>query len=456
MLLLRCRSALLHRVSLLQQKRLLVTQHHQQQGHQQHRSYHEVSFGAVGEPLDVLEYHRLARYATDDADDPPNHDDGRSDDLKTDTNTTWVRVDMKHAPWNPADANTVQGKYPSPYSTTTTMSEQQAALLNSLRRSRFLPHHAVAGSEGWGRVTEVVVPHHHHGVDENMDSSIIANSVPQAGDWVTMGHPSLGTFRSSLWLPADAVLTVERGAELVGTLGPRAATLFQLGGTAARLLKFVDLKPGDVVVQNAGNSGVGLMVSQLVAALYPDVAVVSIVRRADKTVEQMEELTDYLTQAGNNSLIAAEEDLLQDRSAVADFKARICESTGSDRPPRLALNAVGGESSNLLLQLLGPTGTHVTYGGMSQKPVTVATPQLLFKDLRLRGYWHSAWMIQTSHAERKALVNGLADLVLEGTLDCPPAQVFSLADVLHGIKSGNTQSDQVIRSKIVFDCQEPE
>jgi trans-2-enoyl-CoA reductase len=455
MLLLRCRSALLHRVSLLQRKRLPVPQHHQQ-GHHQHRSYHEVSFGAVGEPLDVLEYHRLARYATDDADDPPHHDDGRSDELKTDTQKTWVRVDMQHAPWNPADANTVQGKYPSPYATTTTTSEQQAALFDTLRQSRFLPQHTVAGSEGWGRVTEVVVPHHHHGVDDNMDSSIIVNNVPQVGDWVTMGKPSLGTFRSSLWIPADAVLTVDRGAELVATLGPRAATLFQLGGTAARLLKIVELEPGDVVVQNAGNSGVGLMASQLVAALYPDVTVVSIVRRGDKTVAQMDALTEYLMQAGKNSLVATEEDLLQDRSAVADLKVRIGEATGSDRPPRLALNAVGGESSDLLLQLLGPAGTHVTYGGMSQKPVTVVTPQLIFKDLRLRGYWHSAWMIQTPHAKRKSLVNGLVDLVLEGQLDCPPAEVFPLADFLHGIKCGNTQSDQVIRSKIVLDCQEPE
>lgn len=453
MLLLRCRSALFHRVSLLQRKRLPVPQHYQQ-GHQ-HRSYHEVSFGAVGEPLDVLEYHRLARYATDDADDPPTHDDGRSDDLKTDTNTTWVRVDMKHAPWNPADANTVQGTYPSPYSITTTMSKQQSALYNSLRESRFLPQHTVAGSEGWGRVTEVAVPNHHHGVDDNLDSKMIVNSVPKVGDWVTMGQPSLGTFRSSLWLPANAVLTLERGAELVATLGPRAATLFQLGGTAAQLLKFVDLKPGDVVVQNTGNSGVGLMVSQLVAALYPDVAVVSIVRRGDKTVEQMDGLTEYLMQAGKNSLVAAEEDL-QNRSAVTDFKARICESTGSDRPPHLALNAVGGESSNLLLQLLGAGGTHVTYGGMSQKPVTVATPQLIFKDLRLRGYWHSAWMVQTSHIKRQALVNGLVDLVLDGQLDCPPAQVFTLADVLQGIKCGNTQSNKVIRSKIVLDCQQSE
>jgi trans-2-enoyl-CoA reductase len=456
MLLLRYRSALVHRVSLLQRKILPVPQHHQQGHHQHRRSYHEVSFGAVGEPLDVLEYHRLAHYATDDADDPPHHDDGRSDDLKTDTSTTWVRVDMKHAPWNPADANTVQGKYPSPYSATTSTAEQQATLFKSLRQSRFLPQHTVAGSEGWGRVTEVVVPHHDDGVDNNMDDSIIVNSVPQVGDWVTMGKPSLGTFRSSLWLPADAVLTVERGAELVGTLGPRAATLFQLGGTAARLLKIVDLKAGDVVVQNAGNSGVGLMVSQLVAALYPDVAIVSIVRRGDKTVEQMDALTEYLMQAGKNSLVATEEDLLQDRSAVADLKARIYESTGSNRPPRLALNAVGGESSNLLLQLLGPAGTHVTYGGMSQKPVTVSTPQLIFKDLRLRGYWHSAWMIQTSHTKRKALVNGLVDLVLEGQLDCPPVYVFPLSDVLPGIKCGNTQSDQVIRSKIVLDCQEPE
>jgi trans-2-enoyl-CoA reductase len=442
------RSTLLHRVFLLQKR--------------QGRSYHEVSFAAAGEPLDVLEYHRLARYATDDMDDPPHADEsiaatgtGSTNNMNT-ANTTWVRVDMKHAAWNPADANTVQGKYPSPYSmATTTSTKDKAALFNSLRQSRFLPGHTVAGSEGWGQVSEVVVPRHDNDNNNNIDDDDSPDSLPQVGDWVTMGQPSLGTFRSSLWLPADAVLSVSRGAELEATLGPRAATLFQLGGTALNLLRtFVDLEPGDVVVQNAGNSGVGFMTSQLVAALYPQVSVVSIVRRGNKTAEQMDEMQEYLTETGKNSIIGPQEDLLQDRSAVADFKARIRETTGSDRPPRLALNTVGGESSDLLLQLLGPGGTHVTYGGMSQKPVTVATPQLIFKDVRLRGYWHSAWMIQKSLAERRALVDDLVDLVLEGQLDCPPAEVFALTDVLHGIRSGATQSNQVVRSKIVLDCQE--
>ena len=35
------------------------------------------------------------------------------------------------------------------------------------------------------------------------------------------------------------------------------------------------------------------------------------------------------------------------------------------------------------------SGTMVTYGGMSMKPVSVPTSLLIFKDLRLRGFWLS-------------------------------------------------------------------
>ena len=35
------------------------------------------------------------------------------------------------------------------------------------------------------------------------------------------------------------------------------------------------------------------------------------------------------------------------------------------------------------------SGTMVTYGGMSMKPVSVPTSLLIFKDLRLRGFWMS-------------------------------------------------------------------
>jgi len=49
--------------------------------------------------------------------------------------------------------------------------------------------------------------------------------------------------------------------------------------------------------------------------------------------------------------------------------------------PRLALNCVGGASGTELCKALAEGGVHVTYGGMSLKPVIAATSHLIFKVL---------------------------------------------------------------------------
>jgi NADPH:quinone reductase-like Zn-dependent oxidoreductase len=96
----------------------------------------------------------------------------------------------------------------------------------------------------------------------------------------------------------------------------------------------------------------------------------------------------------------------------------------------------------------------VTYGGMSGQGVQVGTPQLIFKDLRVLGYWHSRWMIQHSVDEKQRMIDTLAKAVLDGVVTLPPVQVFSLRDLQQGLKWQSEQSNSVVRSKLVWDCQE--
>jgi trans-2-enoyl-CoA reductase len=51
--------------------------------------------------------------------------------------------------------------------------------------------------------------------------------------------------------------------------------------------------------------------------------------------------------------------------------------------PCLALNCVGGASGTELCKALAEGGVHVTYGGMSLKPVIAATSHLIFKVLQI-------------------------------------------------------------------------
>jgi trans-2-enoyl-CoA reductase len=217
---------------------------------------------------------------------------------------------------------------------------------------------------------------------------------------------------------------------------------------------FVSLQPGDVVLQNAGNSGVGLLVSQLATALFA-APVVSIVRRASsQTEEEFEELVHYLKTVGKNAMVVAEEDLLQDASAMKDFQSQLKELSGSGKLPRLALNAVGGASAELLLKAMEPGGTLVTYGGMSGEPVILATPQLIFKDVRAVGYWNSRWMVQHTHEEKQKMIDELVRAVEENDVQCPPARVFPIYEDVQVALQWQSNQGTAIRSKLVWDCRE--
>ena len=271
------------------------------------------------------------------------------------------------------------------------------------------------------------------------------------GDLVTPSFSGFGTWRSSLWLPADHLIRVPHGAELLAQHGPaNVAPLFQTAGTALRLLNdFVELRLGDVVVQNAGNSAVGLLASQMAAAVSGAMTV-SLVRRKNRSTQQYDEMVNYLMETGKNAAVFAEEDLLQDADALQQCIETIRRLGAA---PQLALNAVGGESASLLLKLLGDGGTMVTYGGMAQQPLQVKPTQFIFRDLRLVGYWHSRWMAQRSKADdRSAMVSQLVSLVLQDQVQCPAVECFALSDFSSALKFHAQQSHAAIRKKVVFDC----
>ncbi len=83
--------------------------------------------------------------------------------------------------------------------------------------------------------------------------------------------------------------------------------------------------------------------------------------------------------------------------------------------PKLALNCTGGETVTEMSRLLAPGGTLVTYGGMARRPVTVPTSALLFKDIKLRGFWLTAWNEQNPDKRAQSLEH-LISLVAEEKL----------------------------------------
>jgi len=113
-----------------------------------------------------------------------------------------------------------------------------------------------------------------------------------------------------------------------------AATLSVNPCTAYRMLTdFENLKEGDCVIQNGGNSGVGQAVIQL--CRERGLKCVSLVRQR----EDFKQVKASLLALGNqDTIILTDEDL---RSMSRDFTAQ------------LALNCIGGKSATEILRVLG-------------------------------------------------------------------------------------------------------
>jgi len=118
--------------------------------------------------------------------------------------------------------------------------------------------------------------------------------------------------------------------------------------------------------------------------------------------------------------------------------------------PRLAFNCVGGQSATELCKALAPGGVHVTYGGMSLRPVAAPTSALIFKDVSLRGYWLSREVDQAApgDAARTAMYEELGRMAAEKSLTAPKHVLSKLEDYAEALAEAGSGFK---RGKVIFD-----
>ena len=293
-----------------------------------------------------------------------------------------VLVEMKVSPINPADINRLEGKYPI--------------------RS---PLPAIAGNEGVGVIAQT------GGEVSNLRVGQPVISLDRVGNWC---EAYVGDANSLIPLPEEIPLE-------------QAAMLSVNPPTAWRMLEgFVDLKPGDWVIQNAANSGVGRAVIQI--ARLRGLKTVNVVRRAD--------LIPELEAEGADVVVTDE----------IPLSKQIQDLTGNADVP-LGLNAVGGESAREIAKSLSDHGTLVTYGAMGLQPLQMSNSLLIFKDLCFRGFWINAWYKRAEIREIHKMFDQLVPLLTSGKLKVPIEKTYPLTDA----KNALTHACQTHRKgKILF------
>jgi len=238
---------------------------------------------------------------------------------------------------------------------------------------------SVVGNEGAGKVLAVG-----HGV-QNV----------QIGDRVVI------PYGGSSW--AEKVLArAEEVIILPAEIDPQQAAMLSINPPAAALLleEFVSLKPGDWIVQNAANSGVGRAV--IVFAKQKGLRTINIVRRSELIGELKEIGADVVLLAGPNTAAEAN------------------RATGGAQV-RLALDGVSGDATGTLLDIVGSDAKIVCYAAPTREPIKVNPLGLVIKHASI----HPFFMHYPENLPKiPEKIRSAAELVANHQLRLPIAAVY--------------------------------
>ena len=242
----------------------------------------------------------------------------------------------------------------------------------------------VVGNEGVGKVLQVGA-----GVDN-----------VAVGDRVLVPLFSW-SWRERLVVPAAGLFALPADADpvqlsMLGINPPTAALL---------LSQFHMPEPGDWIVQNCANSGVGRSV--IAIARERGIKTINIVRRA--------ELVDELKQAGADLVFV-------DGPKVAD---EIRVSVGNDRVP-LGFDGIGGAATGVLAKIVTNKGWVAAYAFISGQPAAIDSIDLVAKRIKVTGFFLGypdfAPLIPAALKES-------AKLIADGKLFVPVAATYPLSAI---------------------------
>jgi NADPH:quinone reductase-like Zn-dependent oxidoreductase len=237
------------------------------------------------------------------------------------------------------------------------------------------------------------------------------------GDRVLALHAGRGNWKQRTLAPAAGIRPLPAAADPL-----QLAMLAVNPATALHMLtRYVDLSPGDWIIQNAGNSAVGKCVIWL--ARQRGLRTVSLVRRDDQVAP--------LRAVGGDVVVVDGPDLPTRVAAAADGK-----------PLKLAIDAVAGEATGRLARCLAHGGTLVIYGLLSAPECTVPAGEFVFRDIALRGYWFTPWFERASAEEKAVIYDELGALVASGTINVAIEACYPLERVhealVHAARPGRS------------------
>jgi NADPH:quinone reductase-like Zn-dependent oxidoreductase len=221
------------------------------------------------------------------------------------------------------------------------------------------------------------------------------------------------TWRERMVISAKGLFALPADAD------PQQLSMLSINPPTAALLlsEYVNLKPGEWVVQNAANSAVGRWV--IAFAKARGLKTINIVRRPELVAE--------IEAIGGDVVVVDSRDVSK----------QIRADVGGQAELRLALDGVSGPASGVLASTLSPHGTLVSYAAMSSGPMSLSPLDVIFKPLTVRGFWLGH---PESAAKSAPAVAQAAEMIGSGRVQIPVAATYPLSSikeaVAHALRGG--------------------
>lgn len=289
-----------------------------------------------------------------------------------------VVVRMTMAAVNPADGFTVMGVYPG------------------VRHVNEKSYPFVPGLEGVGVV-------------ESIGTGVTKVYVGQRV--VPVPGSEAGTWGAFLRLPSqDMVVPIPDGLR-----DEHAAQLFVNPLTAYGMLDdciAAQESSEDWIIQTAATSTLGRMFISM--AKDKGVKVLNVVRRPDAVAEIMDEYKGDACVVFDQGADGA---IFQDQVKRITKGARIAA----------VVDAVGGDTGSEAIKAMGPRGTFFGYGLQCGEPLQVDTVELIFKDIKVHGWWLNTWF-QKNPVHSQEVIGNMIQSMVDGKVSPEIGPIVPIED----------------------------
>ncbi len=251
------------------------------------------------------------------------------------------------------------------------------------------------------------------------------------GDWVTWK----GVWSEYVYCPDNALTAVPDGVD-----DDTAAQFMVNPLTAFAMVRELKLGPGNILLQTAAGSVLGRLIIQL-SQVY-NFETVNLARRqetADELKSDFDIKAVYVYDGSPESADRVKKEIAND---FPDQRIDYC------------IEAVGGETALLCLDLLGPDGEIYIYGSMTGNfTLNINTvTDIVMKNNALKGWsTQETWIRLTSDEVKRAYVAELWDLLATGKLKMPATgQRFSFNQISEAMTASFTPGRS---GKVMLDCK---